>query len=633
MNPDGTDQKSYYGSNSYWPNSLFYARPIPGSVTKFVGIVSGHHGTKRSGPLVLFDISKGRYETDGAVQLIPGYGLPVENKTIDRLAGSYTDHCLHPYPLSDKYFLTSMDRNGWKICLVDVFDNILVLKEAPSGGVLLEPVPLRKTERPPVLSDRTIPGEKDATVSISDIYAGPGLAGVPRGSVKNIRVYKYEYGPRNKGGHYAMGMEAGWDVHLILGTVPVEEDGSASFTIPANTPISLQPLDEEGKALQLMRSWFVGMPGERLACIGCHETPNSAPPMRLNTASLRTPSQITPWHGPTRGFSFAREVQPVVDKFCVGCHDGQLHEDGLAPADLTDPNKAHTVLHPYVRRNGPEGDYHLLTPLEFHADTSELVQMLQKGHHNVQLDREAWDRIITWIDLNAPLHGTWTEAGAKPEVLERRLELRAIYASVTTNPERIVNPYQKSDSFIRPEPLDRDVRDVRVQGWPFDEDTAREMQGTDKLELELGNDIAIPLVRIPQGAFPMGSNVETPVEQPVARVEIERPYWMGTTEVTLRQYQQFDPDYENGVYDMHYKDQVKRGYYMDEPDFPAIRISLRDAMGFCLWLSKKTGKKVTLPTEAQWEWACRAGADTPFSYGDLDTDFSSFANEIGRAHV
>ena len=68
-----------------------------------------------------------------------------------------------------------------------------------------------------------------------------------------------------------------------------------------------------------------------------------------------------------------------------------------------------------MRRNGPEGDYHLLTPLEFHADTSELVQMLQKGHHNVQLDEEAWDRIITWIDLNAPYHGTWTEAGAKPK--------------------------------------------------------------------------------------------------------------------------------------------------------------------------------------------------------------------------
>jgi formylglycine-generating enzyme required for sulfatase activity len=124
----------------------------------------------------------------------------------------------------------------------------------------------------------------------------------------------------------------------------------------------------------------------------------------------------------------------------------------------------------------------------------------------------------------------------------------------------------------------------------------------------------------------MGSNNETPVEQPVTLVEIDRPFWMGATEVTLRQYQQFDPDYENGVYDMHYKDQVKRGYYMDEPDFPVIRVSWQKAMEYCDWLSSKTGKRVTLPTEAQWEWACRAGTDSPLSYGDLDTDFSTFAN-------
>ncbi len=627
MNPDGTDQKSFYGSNSYWPNSLFYARPIPGSITRFVGIVSGHHGVRRSGPLVLFDVAKGRHETDGAVQIIPGHGLPVENKTIDNLASSYRDHCLHPYPLSDKYFLTSMNRNGWKICLVDVFDNILELKGDPAGGVLLEPIPLRKTERPPVLPDRTIPGEENATVVISDIYEGPGLAGVPRGTVKNLRMFKYEYGPRNKGGHYAMGMEAGWDVHLILGTVPVEEDGSASFTIPANTPISLQPLDADGKALQLMRSWFVGMPGERLSCNGCHENPDLAPPYRHNLASLRRPSKITPWYGPTRGFSFAREVQPMVDKFCVGCHDGTSREDGLSVSDLSTPGKAHAALHPYVRRNGPEGDYHLLTPLEFHADTSELVQMLQKGHHNVQLDREAWDRIITWIDLNAPYHGTWTEAGAKPQVLQRRLELRELYAGITADPEQIVNPYERADTFIPPEPLERETREVTVPGWPFDENAARQMRGgTETLELDLGEGVSMPLVRIPKGAFPMGSNNETPVEQPVTLVRVDRPYWMGATEVTLGQYQQFDPDHENGVYDKHYKDQVNRGYYMDQPDFPVIRVSWRKAMEYCVWLSNKTGKKVTLPTEAQWEWACRAGADGPFSYGDLDTDFSPFAN-------
>jgi formylglycine-generating enzyme required for sulfatase activity len=628
MNPDGTDQKSYYGSNSYWPNSLFYTRPIPGSSTKFVGIVSGHHGTRRSGPLVLFDTSLGRHEADGAVQLIGKRGRKVEPRVVDRLADGYKPHFLHPFPLSDKYFLTSANLGGWNLFLVDVFDNMLLLKQDQGGQYLFEPVPFRKTKRPPIHPERFVAGAKEATVIISDIYEGPGLKGVPRGAVKNIRVYKYEYGPRNRGGHYAMGMEAGWDAHLIMGTVAVESDGSTTFQIPANTPISLQPLDKDGKALQLMRSWLVGMPGERLACIGCHENQNSAPATKRTIASRKAPRKIVPWYGPVRGFSFQREVQPTLDKFCVGCHSGKPRKDGKKIPDLHEPKIAHTNLHPYVRRNGPEGDYHLLTPLEFHADTSELVQMFQKGHHNVKLDKAAWDHIITWIDLNAPRHGTWTEAGANKKILDRRLELRKIYAGVDTNPEFIHNPYKCTEKFIKPKPMKKVTTNLSVTGWPFDRASARKMQGANAaMELDLGGGVKMSMVKIPAGSFAMGSNTETPMEMPVSKVAIARPYYMGTTEVTLKQYKQFDPKYQNGVYDMHYKDQVKRGYYMDTSEqFPVIRVSWKKAMEYCAWLSKKTGRKVSLPTEAQWEWACRAGSTTLLSFGDKDTDFSKFAN-------
>jgi len=628
MNPDGTDQKAYYGSNSYWPNSLFYTRPIPGSNTKFVGIVSGHHGVRRAGPLVLFDTTRGRHEADGAVQIIGKRGQKVEPLVVDNLASRYSPHFLHPFPLSDKYFLTSANLGGWNLFLVDVFDNMLLLKKDEGGQYLFEPVPLRKTTRPPVHPDRTIPGAKEATVIMSDVYFGPGLKGVPHGSVKKLRVYKYEYGPRNKGGHYAMGMEAGWDAHIILGTVDVEADGSSTFQIPANTPISLQPLDAEGKALQLMRSWLVGMPGERLACIGCHEDQNSAPTTRMTLSSRKPPKKIKPWYGPARGFSFQREVQPVLDKFCVGCHSGQPRKDGKKIPDFHEPRIAHTNLHPYVRRNGPEGDYHLLTPLEFHADTSELVQMFQKGHNNVKLDAEAWDRIITWIDLNAPRHGTWTEAGANKTILARRLELRKIYASVDTNPEFIHNPYTKTNKFIKPLPLKLVSAKPGVSGWPFDQAAAKAKQGSNaSIELDLGGEMKMKLVKIPAGSFAMGSNSETPVERPMAKVTIVKPFYMGATEVTLGQYKKFDPKYQNGVYDMHYKDQVKRGYYMDtSDDFPVIRVPWKKAMEYCAWLSKKTGRKVTLPTEAQWEWACRAGSDSMLSFGDKDTDFGKFAN-------
>jgi formylglycine-generating enzyme required for sulfatase activity len=147
-----------------------------------------------------------------------------------------------------------------------------------------------------------------------------------------------------------------------------------------------------------------------------------------------------------------------------------------------------------------------------------------------------------------------------------------------------------------------------------------------EMKLDLGKGVSMTLKRIPAGEFAMGSVKGANDEFPMAKVKIARPFWMGATEVSLKQFQQFNPKHKNGYYDMHYKDQVKPGYLMDNPDFPAIRVSWDEAMAFCAWLSKKTGKDATLPTEAQWEWACRAGTGTPFWYGDLNSNFSRKAN-------
>ena len=144
---------------------------------------------------------------------------------------------------------------------------MLLLKEEP-GYALFEPLPLRKTERPPVIQTRSNSTRPMPRCMCMTSTPAPGCEDVPRGTVKNLRVFQYEYSYRNQGGHYFVGMEGGWDVRRMIGTVPVEEDGSAMFHIPANTPVALQPLDAEGKALQQMRSWFVGMPGEYVSCVG-----------------------------------------------------------------------------------------------------------------------------------------------------------------------------------------------------------------------------------------------------------------------------------------------------------------------------------------------------------------------------
>ncbi len=643
MNPDGTSQMPVYGSNSYWPNSIFYSRPIPGHPSKLVTVVSGHHGVPRMGELIVLDTAKGTHEADGVVQRIPGRGKKVEPIIVDQLVDDSWPKFLQPWPLSEKYFLVSCKPapdSHWGIYLVDVFDNMVLLHEE-RGQALLEPVPLVKRERPPVIPDRVRPDRTDATVYMADVYNGPGLAGVPRGDIKALRVIEWHYGYNEIGGHQHAAVEGGWDVKRILGTVPVEADGSALFTVPANTPLAVQPINDRGEALQLMRSWFTAMPGEMLSCVGCHEAPNTTVPNRRTVATAYRPRQIAPWHGPTRGFSFTREVQPVLDRKCVACHDGNPRDDEPALPNFADNargwggfTKSYLELHPYVRRPGPESDYHLLRPAEFRANTSELVQMLRKGHHNVQLSQVEWDRLITWIDFNVPDHGTWTEhVGSRgfEKSYAMRLRYRKLFANIEDDPEAIVRIDTPKAEPVTPAPVNRKpAAAVQCNGWPFDADEALRRQQAagpaTRRTLDLGDGVTMDLVLIPAGQYVMGDEYGDADEAPTSAVTIDEPFWMGTLEVTNRQFIRFDAEHDSGYYDQRWKDHTTPGYPANLPDQPVIRVTWRQARAFCQWLSKETGESFALPTEAQWEYAARAGTATRLSYGGLDTDFSKLAN-------
>ena len=644
MNPDGTNQTEYYGSNSYWPNSMFYTRPIPNHPTKVVTIVSGHHGVPRMGELVVLDPAKGRKEADGVVQRIPGFGKPVEPVIADQLVENSWPRFLHPYPLSENFFLVSCkpapDR-PWGLYLVDTFDNMVLLHEEP-GYAMLEPIPLRAQPLPPAIPDRVNLAKDNATVYLMDVYEGPGLRNVPRGTVKSLRLYSFHYAYQRIGGHECVGMEGPWDVRRILGTVPVAEDGSAYFHVPANTPIALQPLDADGKAVQVMRSWFTAMPGEVLSCVGCHEQQNTAPPSQFTVAARRTPDDIMPWYGKARGFSFKHEVQPVLDRHCVGCHGPEQAKDGVP--NFMDPgakplsnlvaqltNKPYNALHPYVRRPGPESDYHLQKPMEWHAGTSELVQLLQKGHKGVQLDREAWDRLITWIDLNVPDHGRWSDFTNIPDNgAARRAEMRAQYACLPSDPaEEELVPAAYPRDYVAPEEPVFAVEKPDLYDWPFPAEDAAARQAaagqTVRRTIDLGEGVTMDFVLVPPGEFVMGGD-QFADELPLTKVQIEAPFWLGVTEVTNAQYAHFNPDHDSGVLDQHNKDHTTPGYPANLPNQPVIRVNWSEALSFAAWLGQRSGEPCSLPTEAQWEWACRAGSAEAMSYGNLDADFGKIAN-------
>ncbi|NQT39076.1 MAG: SUMF1/EgtB/PvdO family nonheme iron enzyme, partial [Planctomycetes bacterium] len=656
MNPDGTGQAAYYGSGSYWPNAIFAPRPIPGRSGQVVGIVAGHHGSHREGELVLFDTNRGRHEATGVVQRIPGFGQKVEPVVADELTAASWPKFAHPFPLSEKYFLVTCkldSRAPWSIYLVDVFDNLLPLFELP-GHALLEPIPLRRVPAPPTVPTKVDLTEDHATVYLADVYRGDGLRGVPRGTVKRLRLITYHFAYRGMGGLLgSVGVDGPWDIKRVLGTVPVRPDGAAVFRVPANTPIAVQPLDADGKALQLMRSWFVGMPGEVLSCVGCHERQSTTPPVdRL--ASRLEPSPITPWHAAPYNFSYKREVQPVVDRYCTGCHDGRSVQQGGALPDLrgterTTDYQSHIAgnsggaggrtfsrgyyeMTRYVRRPGIESDAHLLPPLEFHADTTQLVQLLAKGHRGVQLDDEAWRRLITWIDLNAPYHGTWTEIGWDPGTQRRRRsELRRLYAGVDEDPESLAEvPAEQVEPLVRRPIVEAPVRPVECQGWPFDAAEAKRRQAAagavTRRTVDLGDGLSFEMALIPAGEFVMGDPRGEIDERPQARVRIERPLWMATCEVTNRLYARFDPAHDSRFESKNGYQFGVEGFPLDGPDQPVVRVSWQRATAFCRWLSAETGRPFALPTEAQWEYAARAGTDTPLFYGDLDGDFSRLAN-------
>ena len=651
MNPDGTENKALYGSGSYFPNSTFDMKPLSKYNSRFVGIISGHHGTARSGRLIIFDPAKSRKEEKGMVQELPFSKRPIVPIIKDELVEGVWPQFMKPYPLNEKYFLVACKPGPdalWGIYLVDIFDNLTLITEQEGEG-LTAPIPLKKTETPPIIPSKIKPGEKEATVFIQDIYEGEGTQGVPRGTIKSLRIFAYEYAyilaPSD---HDAQGIQSGWDIKRILGTVPVEEDGSVMFKIPANTPVSIQPLDKNGAAIQWMRSWLTGMPGEIVSCTGCHEDQNTIPVPKRVAASTRKPHELKIADGGVRSYTFKYEIQPILDRACVACHDGSKagrpNFKDTTSVGITDWSgtryfqKSYLAFHPYVNRQGPEADMYVMTPYEYHASTSEIVRMLERGHYNVKLTDNEWDHLTMWIDMNAPGRG---EFDADPlngyEQYGRRLELTNKYANgAGADWRKELADYAsllKSKGEIKPELPEKVApvkhKEVKMKGWPLSADDIQKMLSKEKSlrkEIEVADGVKIAFVRVPAGKFVMGTNDGYPDQAPEFKAEVKKGFWMSEKELTNEQYNALVPDHDSRIYAQFWKDHTTPGYPANKPNQPVIRVSYEEAVNYCRKLSEKTGLNVQLPTEVQWEWACRGGSDQPFWYGAMDANFGPYEN-------
>ncbi|MDD4869865.1 MAG: hypothetical protein PHR77_04835 [Kiritimatiellae bacterium] len=418
VNPDGTQHLIYWKNNTGSPGVALDGHDIP-ETQQLLCVFSSCHD-RPWGALALVDRRLG---LDGRPPVVRTW--PADAVNLINVNGSFDAFRKvklkfeDPYPLSSKYFICSrMTGKGEEmgLYLVDIFGNeILLHVEEPA---CFDPVPLAPRHRPPVIPSKRDYENKEGVLFVQNVYLGTHMEGVKPDTVKFLRVI--ESGEKRSWSHpcwFGQGAEApGMNWHdfgnkKILGTVPVEDDGSACFSVPSDRFIFFQLLDKNYMMIQSMRSGMVVQSGERTGCIGCHDERRSAPPLaKADTlkALKREPSRLEGWNGPPRFFNYITEVQPVFDKHCVSCHDFDK-PDGKVLNLSRDRGMIFNVSYhelwtkKQIKVVGA-GPAEIQQAYSWGSHASRLVGVLAKEHGEVKLTREEKDRIITWVDLNAPYY-------------------------------------------------------------------------------------------------------------------------------------------------------------------------------------------------------------------------------------
>jgi len=408
MNPDGTMVQPYYGNATIRPNVVMFPRPVPGS-NRVIALFTAHHG-QTHGSVGLIDVRRGIDGDRPLEVLTPNVPITGE-KAEDSCHGWFSD----PMPLSESTWLCSYTptvlpwlEKSWALYVADRHGNLALVYR--DGAISCqEPVPVIERPLPhvrPAAPDSAGATDAEATLFLADVYRG--LTGVPRGTAKHLRVI--EDVPRKgvlEGGVICTSGTLIFTIKRVFGSVPIEPDGSAHFVVPANRNVYFEVLDESHREIQRMRSVVCLKPGEARGCVGCHEARNTAPPPVRALASHRPASRAEPPPWGTQIVSYLRDVQPVVNARCVGCHafDREANKVILTD-DLTNQFVVgYEELLPYLtvaisnRWDHPD-DVLPRPPYTYGSKVSRLTALLEAGHYGVKLSDEDWQRLLNWIDCN-----------------------------------------------------------------------------------------------------------------------------------------------------------------------------------------------------------------------------------------
>ncbi len=455
VRPDGSAVAAFYGNNTLNPVGVWEARAVPGS-RRVMATAAAHHAMT-SGSIILLDVTR---ENDGLqpiTRLTPDALFPESEFPVGRWNATagvpkrpevpveeqrWSGHSYRtPYPLSEDVFLAAYSfdplvgeplanaANMFGIYLVDRFGNKELLYRDLNIGSLW-PTPLRSRQRPPSLASTLAKDHpSEGTFFMQNVYTSWPKLSKAKDVVKHLRIVQVLPKTTPHSNSPRVGLANASPGKQVIGTIPVESDGSAYFRAPAKIALTFQALDEQGMAIQTMRSLTYLQPGEQARCVGCHAYRAKTPLAGHTTlASRRGPSKITPGPDGSKPLNYNILVQPILNKHCIKCHNAKQSDGGI---DLTSApagkfTRSYNALAPLVSysewKGTPQANHEPITyPNQFGARASRLTRLLSKGHENIKLSKNELESLITWMDTNALFYGTFDPADQRRQQAGERI--------------------------------------------------------------------------------------------------------------------------------------------------------------------------------------------------------------------
>ncbi len=432
INLDGTGQMTYFGnmhptgmrsSIAHRSGNVVYYNNVPGAVAMLDA--KPIPGTRNI--VAIFSPGHGRREHQGFVTVVDPRRGPDHQSSARRIhpGGAWRD----PYPISSNCFLVARDRE------LHVMDDegktqlLHSLRHPDAKMMLNEPVPLRARQRERVVGDRKDPSEATGRLVLADVTRGRNMEGVRPGEVKKLLVLEQLPAPfHNSPGFDGISLWGPFTITRILGTVPVEPDGSAYLEVPAMRSLFFVALDENDLSVKKMQSFVTVQPGEMTSCVGCHE-PRTQSPANSGRSMLlalrRQPSNIEPVEGVPQIIDFRRHLQPILDKHCVECHglenpDGDICLEGSRGVPSHGQGRVLASYVALVQRfeevadgRNAHGNH---PPRTIGSSASKLMTRIDGSHYEVTVSTEEATTIRLWLDSGAVANGTYAIMdGGTPE--------------------------------------------------------------------------------------------------------------------------------------------------------------------------------------------------------------------------